>query len=167
MPLNTPILRWRGLCSQMNDFFYDNGQINNFPIFTHYVTLSALTQGKISELWARVTNILTQGKISDKHFSLHASAVYVYCLLSIYSILSVLSACKASVEVLNCNLPVIIAPPLYRCELEELPSWSSVRNIMSVSTVNQENNFHSKACFELFRYKWETFKKRNFFLILS
>lgn len=57
MPLNTPILRWRGLCSQMNDFFYDNGQINNFPIFTHYVTLSALTQGKISELWARVTNI--------------------------------------------------------------------------------------------------------------
>lgn len=151
MPLNTPILRWRVLCSQMNDFFYDNGQINNFPIFTHYVTLSALTQGKIS----------------DKHFSLHASAVYVYYLLSIYSILSVLSACKASVEVLNCNLPVIIAPPLYRCELEELPSWSSVRNIMSVSTVNQENNFHSKACFELFRYKWETFKKRNFFLILS
>lgn len=69
----------------------------------------------------------------------------MYCLLSIYSILSVLSACKASVEVLNCNLPVIIAPPLYRCELEELPSWSSVRNIMSVSTVNQENNFHSKA----------------------
>lgn len=157
MPLNTPILRWRGLCSQMNDFFYDNGQINNFPIFTHYVTLSALTQGKISELWARVTNI----------FRFTPLLYYVYCLLSIYSVLSVLSACKASVEVLNCNLPVIIAPSLYRCELEELPSWSSVRNIMSVSTVNQENNFHSKACFELFRYKWETFKKRNFFLILS
>lgn len=157
MPLNTPILRWRGLCSQMNDFFYDNGQINNFPIFTHYVTLSALTQGKISELWARVTNI----------FRFTPLLYYVYCLLSIYSVLSVLSACKASVEVLNCNLPVIIAPPLYRCELEELPSWSSVHNIMSVSTVNQENNFHSKACFELFRYKWETFKKRNFFLILS
>lgn len=151
MPLNTPILRWRGLCSQMNDFF------DNFPIFTHYVTLSALTQGKISELWARVTNI----------FRFTPLLYYVYCLLSIYSELSMLSACKASVEVLNCNLPVIIAPPLYRCELEELPSWSSVRNIMSVSTVNQENNFHSKACFELFRYKWETFKKRNFFLILS
>lgn len=152
MPLNTPILRWRGLCSQMNDFFYDNGQINNFPIFTHYVTLSALTQGKISELWARVTNIF--------RFTPLLYMCIVCCLYIAYY------RCYLHVRRQSRYLTVI-APPLYRCELEELPSWSSVRNIMSVSTVNQENNFHSKACFELFRYKWETFKKRNFFLILS
>lgn len=63
-----------------------------------------------------------------------------------------LSACKASVEVLNCNLPVIIAPPLYRCELGRI-TFTVKRNIMSVPTVNQENNFHFKACFELFSYK--------------
>lgn len=57
--------------------------------------------------------------------------------------LSVLSACTAAVEVLNCNLPVIIAPNLYRCELGRI-IFKVECYIMSVSTVNKENHFHSK-----------------------